>query len=59
FSAFGTDDLVRWWLDELGPPWKNVELYRKLSPIYDVEKITTPTLLMVGDQDYRVPLPQS
>ncbi len=59
FSAFGTDDLVRWWLDELGPPWKNVDLYRKLSPIYDVEKITTPTLLLVGDQDYRVPLPQS
>ena len=59
FSAFGTDDLVRWWLDELGPPWKNAELYRKLSPIHDIEKITTPTLLLVGDEDYRVPLPQS
>jgi len=59
FSAFGTDDLVRWWLDELGPPWKNVELYRTLSPIHQVEKITTPTLLLVGDQDYRVPLAQS
>lgn len=59
FSAFGTDDLVRWWLDELGPPWKHAELYRRLSPIHDVEKITTPTLLLVGDQDYRVPLGQS
>ncbi|MGE3191779.1 MAG: prolyl oligopeptidase family serine peptidase, partial [Vicinamibacterales bacterium] len=59
FSAFGNDDLVRWWIDELGPPWKNAELYRKLSPIYKVEAIATPTLIMVGDKDYRVPLQQS
>lgn len=59
FSAFGTDDLQQWWVNELGYPWRNFELYRKLSPIMDVEKIETPTLLMVGDQDYRVPLPQS
>ena len=59
FSAYGTDDLQRWWRDELGYPWRNVALYRKLSPIMDVEKITTPTLLMVGERDYRVPLPQS
>jgi dipeptidyl aminopeptidase/acylaminoacyl peptidase len=59
FSAFGTDDLHLWWVRELGYPWRNLELYRKLSPIMEVEKITTPTLLMVGDRDYRVPLPQS
>ncbi|MGE3275867.1 MAG: prolyl oligopeptidase family serine peptidase [Vicinamibacterales bacterium] len=59
FSAFGTDDLVRWWIDELGTPWENEALYRKLSPIYKVEGITTPTLLMVGQEDHRVPLPQS
>lgn len=59
FSAFGTDDLHLWWVRELGYPWRNLDLYRRLSPIMDVEKITTPTLLMVGDHDYRVPLPQS
>jgi dipeptidyl aminopeptidase/acylaminoacyl peptidase len=59
FSAYGVDDLHLWWERELGLPWRNIELYRKLSPIMDVEKITTPTLLMVGDRDYRVPLPQS
>jgi dipeptidyl aminopeptidase/acylaminoacyl peptidase len=59
FSAYGVDDLHLWWERELGLPWRNLELYRKLSPIMDVEKITTPTLLMVGDKDYRVPLPQS
>ncbi|HSL20789.1 MAG TPA: S9 family peptidase [Vicinamibacterales bacterium] len=59
FSAYGVDDLVLWWQRELGVPWRNVDLYRKLSPIMDVEKITTPTLLMVGERDYRVPLPQS
>ena len=59
FSAYGVDDLHLWWERELGLPWRNLELYRKLSPIMAVEKITTPTLLMVGDRDYRVPLPQS
>jgi dipeptidyl aminopeptidase/acylaminoacyl peptidase len=59
FSAFGTDDLHLWWVRELGYPWRNVELYRRLSPIMDIEKVTTPTLLMVGDRDFRVPLPQS
>jgi dipeptidyl aminopeptidase/acylaminoacyl peptidase len=59
FSAYGVDDLHLWWERELGLPWRNLDLYRKLSPIMDVEKITTPTLLMVGDRDYRVPLPQS
>jgi dipeptidyl aminopeptidase/acylaminoacyl peptidase len=59
FSAFGTDDLHLWWVRELGYPWRNLDLYRRLSPIMDVEKITTPTLLMVGDRDFRVPLPQS
>jgi dipeptidyl aminopeptidase/acylaminoacyl peptidase len=59
FSAFGTDDLHLWWVRELGYPWRNLDLYRRLSPIMDVEKISTPTLLMVGDRDYRVPLPQS
>jgi dipeptidyl aminopeptidase/acylaminoacyl peptidase len=59
FSSFGTDDLRLWWIRELGYPWRNLDLYRRLSPIMDVEKVTTPTMLMVGDRDFRVPLPQS
>jgi hypothetical protein len=49
FSAFGYDDLQRRWVSELGHPWDQVELYRKLSPIYDVKRVETPTLVMCGD----------
>jgi dipeptidyl aminopeptidase/acylaminoacyl peptidase len=59
FSNFATDDLRLWWIKELGYPWRNVDLYRRLSPLMSIEKVTTPTLVMVGDRDYRVPLPQS
>jgi dipeptidyl aminopeptidase/acylaminoacyl peptidase len=59
FSAFGYDDLQRWWIGELGHPWDHAELYRKLSPIYEVRKVTTPTLVMCGEKDFRCPLPQS
>jgi dipeptidyl aminopeptidase/acylaminoacyl peptidase len=59
FSNFATDDLRLWWIKELGYPWRNLDLYRKLSPLMNIEKVTTPTLVMVGDRDYRVPLPQS
>jgi dipeptidyl aminopeptidase/acylaminoacyl peptidase len=59
FSNFGTDDLRLWWIRELGLPWRNLDLYRRLSPLMSIERVTTPTLIMVGDRDYRVPLPQS
>ena len=59
FSAFGYDDLQRWWVSELGQPWDHAELYRKLSPIYEVKKVKTPTLVMCGEKDFRCPLPQS
>lgn len=58
-SCYGYDDLHLWWEEELGLPWKNYELYRKISPIKDVEKVKTSTLFMCGQFDYRCPLPQS
>ena len=59
FSAFGYDDLQRWWRSELGLPWDQAELYKKLSPIYEIAKVKTPTLVMCGEKDFRCPLPQS
>ncbi len=59
FSAFGYDDLQRWWVSELGHPWDQGELYRRLSPIYEIKKVKTPTLVMCGEKDFRCPLPQS
>jgi dipeptidyl aminopeptidase/acylaminoacyl peptidase len=42
---------------ELGLPWRNREVWDKLSSAYyNVEKITTPTLYMGGSEDWNVPI---
>ncbi|HEY3293986.1 MAG TPA: S9 family peptidase [bacterium] len=38
-----------------GFPWSNPNAYRKASPLWDADKITTPTLIHVGEDDERVP----
>ncbi|MFV0388725.1 MAG: prolyl oligopeptidase family serine peptidase [Pyrinomonadaceae bacterium] len=55
-ANYGHDHYQMWWEVELGLPWKNVALWEKLSPFNNVEKITTPTLWMGGDQDWNVPI---
>ncbi|MFW6198902.1 MAG: alpha/beta hydrolase family protein, partial [Acidobacteriota bacterium] len=61
FACYGTDDLQRWWENELGLPYEPGarELYDRLSPIHRVAEIDTPTLFLAGEQDWRVPLSQS
>lgn len=40
-------------------PWEDAEIYRKTSPITYVNRAKTPTLIQQGDQDKRVPPPNS
>ncbi|HWC99343.1 MAG TPA: S9 family peptidase [Candidatus Sulfopaludibacter sp.] len=40
-------------------PWEDEEIYKKTSPITYVNKAKTPTLIQQGDQDKRVPPPNS
>jgi len=40
-------------------PWEDPEIYRKTSPITYVNNAMTPTLIQQGDQDKRVPPPDS
>ncbi len=57
-SFYGADQYVLQYDNELGPPWKNPELYRKLSyPFLEADKrIHTPTMFMGGTSDMNVPL---
>jgi dipeptidyl aminopeptidase/acylaminoacyl peptidase len=40
-------------------PWDDPEIYKKTSPITYVNRAKTPTLIQQGDQDKRVPPPDS
>jgi dipeptidyl aminopeptidase/acylaminoacyl peptidase len=45
-----------------GTPWSEdapVEQYMADSPLFDLHKVTTPTIVLVGENDNRVPMPQS
>jgi dipeptidyl aminopeptidase/acylaminoacyl peptidase len=54
-SAYGTTEEL--WFPEWefkGPPWKRRELYRKFSPHLFADKFKTPTLVIHGQNDYRL-----
>ncbi|MEO7135586.1 MAG: S9 family peptidase [Vicinamibacterales bacterium] len=45
-----------------GTPWQAnapIDLFWNNSPLKDVSKVKTPTIFLVGEQDPRVPMPQS
>jgi dipeptidyl aminopeptidase/acylaminoacyl peptidase len=42
-----------------GTPWQNPELYRRQSPSSYVTRFKTPTLVVTGEKDFRVPYTQS
>jgi len=56
--AGATEELwfVQW--EFKGMPWDNPEIYAKWSPSYFVKDFKTPTLVMHGEQDFRVPVDQ-
>ena len=61
-SMYATEEL---WFEEhdmQGMPWTNPESYRKWSPSSyagELGKFKTPTLVIAGERDYRVPYTQS
>ncbi|QXQ05328.1 S9 family peptidase [Sphingosinicellaceae bacterium] len=56
-----TSDIYPWmakyWFGKM--PWEDPQKYWALSPLSLVGNITTPTLVVVGDQDIRTPVPES
>jgi dipeptidyl aminopeptidase/acylaminoacyl peptidase len=42
-----------------GTPWQNPEAYRRQSPSSYVTRFQTPTLVLTGERDFRIPYTQS
>ena len=42
-----------------GTPWENAEHYLARSPLSRVGNVSTPTLLITGEEDYRTPITES
>ena len=56
-GSFGHDHYQREYIAELGEPWKARDVWDRVSSVfYNVEKITTPTLIMGGEVDWNVPI---
>ena len=57
-SNYGHDQYQRWWEEELGFPWlvENKEAWDRISPFYALEQVTTPTLVVGGEEDWNVPI---
>ena len=58
-SFYGTTDIQRftiWYMT--GHPWETLEIYKRSSPIFNVDKVKTPTRILFGAEDRRVPIEQ-
>lgn len=59
WSFTGTADIPGFLPDYFsGEPWENFEAYQRHSPMSHVKGVTTPTLILHGEQDIRVPTSQ-
>jgi dipeptidyl aminopeptidase/acylaminoacyl peptidase len=59
-ASYGHDHYQREYIIELGEPWKARQVWDRVSSaFYNVEKITTPTLIMGGEEDWNVPIMNS
>jgi dipeptidyl aminopeptidase/acylaminoacyl peptidase len=55
-SLYGVDQYINQYNSELGPPWKAIDRYLKISyPLLKADRIKTPTLYMSGEKDFNVP----
>jgi dipeptidyl aminopeptidase/acylaminoacyl peptidase len=55
-ANYGTDHYQKEWEAELGLPWEKADLWMRISPFFQVDKVTTPTLILNGADDVNVPL---
>jgi dipeptidyl aminopeptidase/acylaminoacyl peptidase len=59
-SYYGQNGIARWMLPYFGGSvYDDPAIYARSSPINFVKKVTTPTLVLVGERDIECPPPQS
>jgi len=56
-NADGLDFFWRYWFP--GKPWEHVQHYMERSPINYAGNVTTPTMLITGEVDYRTPMSET
>jgi len=58
-ANYGHDIYQHFWEVELGLPWENIEAWESMNPFNDLGKVTTPTLVIGGKEDWNVPIQNS
>ena len=56
-TSDATNFFYKYWFEN--PPWKDPEAYWKRSPLSLVGNVTTPTMVVNGEQDYRTPISEA
>ncbi|NND58969.1 MAG: S9 family peptidase [Gammaproteobacteria bacterium] len=49
--------VIQYWFDSA--PWEDPDEYWRRSPLSLVGNVSTPTMLITGEQDFRTPMPES
>jgi dipeptidyl aminopeptidase/acylaminoacyl peptidase len=57
-ANYGHDEWQRLWEEEFGLPWleENRPRWDHISPFYSLDKVTTPTLIVGGEDDWNMPI---
>jgi dipeptidyl aminopeptidase/acylaminoacyl peptidase len=57
-ANYGHDEWQLLWEEEFGLPWleENRHRWDKISPFYSLHKVTTPTLIVCGEDDWNMPV---
>jgi len=58
-ANYGHDIYQHFWEVELGLPWENIAAWEAINPFNDLGKVTTPTLVIGGKEDWNVPIQNS
>ena len=59
-SYYGQNDIDEWMIPFFGASvYDDPAVYEKSDPIHYLKNVKTPTLILVGDRDGEVPMPQS